>query len=209
MSLTSSTKLRLLGLCLALSVPGMAAAVPIDIADMDAGHTLLNFDELADGTVVANQYAGQGVTISGTLGNNGMGGPSSVLAADTGSAFSGPIYIGQPANSWNGSIVFDFAGVFVDQFGLMNVDSAGAWLSVYSGDTLVETLFASGALYDFIGIDTGGINITRAVISGDFYAVDDVRFNAAAIAVPEPASLTLLGIGLFGLGLSRRRKRTA
>jgi hypothetical protein len=38
-----------------------------------------------------------------------------------------------------------------------------------------------------------------------FHAIDDVQFNMAS--VPEPGTLALLGIGLVGMGLSRRRKK--
>lgn len=203
--LQSRFKTALLVTSVALSFPSIGSAVSIEIAQMDAGHTFINFDTLAAGTVVNNQYAGLGVTISGTLGNNGTGAVAPVTAEATGGAFSQPIYIGQPNNSWDGSVIFDFTGLFVDQLGMMSVDSAGTWLSVYSGSTLLETVFGSGAVYDFVGIDTGGIGITRAIMSGNFYAVDDLRFNGTPISVPEPGSLLLFGAGLVGVAFARRR----
>ncbi|BFM11157.1 hypothetical protein R50072_13100 [Simiduia litorea] len=180
-----------------------AYGISIEQADMDAGSVFLNFDELAAGTVVSNQYAGYGLTISGTLGNNGSGAASTVTAEDTGGSYSDPIYIGQPNNSWDGSVIFDFTGVNVTQFGAYLVDSASSWLSLYdSSNTLIETIFGSGSVYDWVGADTGGVNIARAIFSGDFYAVDDVMFNAK---VPEPGSLILFLAGLLGVVVSRRR----
>jgi PEP-CTERM motif len=40
----------------------------------------------------------------------------------------------------------------------------------------------------------------------DAWGIDDTSFGVSRVPVPEPASLALLGAGLIGLGLSRRRK---
>jgi hypothetical protein len=36
--------------------------------------------------------------------------------------------------------------------------------------------------------------------------LDNISVNAKAAAIPEPGSLALLGLGIFGLGVARRRK---
>lgn len=179
---------------------GAAHAIPMtSSAEFDAASTLIDFDELALGVVVDNEYSGLGVTISGTTGYDGTG-----AATDVVSSGWDPIYIGNRSNSWNGSIVFDFS-VGITQFGLELIDSTPSYLSVYdSSDNLIEsvTTILNGHNI-FTGIDTGGILISKAIISGQFYAIDDVQFNAS---VPEPAILALFGLGLVGMSFSRKKK---
>ena len=95
-----------------------------------------------------------------------------------------------------------------------------AWLQVFSGATLVgtstvvlnrndrmdQTIVFSGAAFDnalFWFGTPGGSPVTKGLLNGQVEVVDNVTFDVAA--VPEPGTLTLLGLALVGSTMRRRR----
>jgi hypothetical protein len=75
----------------------------------------------------------------------------------------------------------------------------------------LNTLTGYSFLYSYSS--SSGANYRHSIIDGSLYDGADVIFSAIEVftisqadAVPEPATLALLGVGLAGLGYSRRKQ---
>lgn len=201
-----------------------ATASPIEYDSFKG--TIIDFDDLALGTVLTDQYAKLGVTFSilkstavitdtlsklpGTLNSA----PNSVLVADR--AGSGI------------SINFDEArsrvGVLLDLS-----SNASYTVQAYSGAKLLESITATpdplpgGLTQAFVALEDVGItSLVMYSTSGSFemfstgplsnhlnFSFDDLKFDAPA-GSPEPTSLLLIGVGgLAFLSVAGRRLAAA
>jgi len=115
-----------------------------------------------------------------------------------------------PANNFIGHLNINFAfplralGFGTVQLGDDGVASETITLFGPSGSLgTFNAISASNFNYEGF-VATGGDVITSAVLNGNFFAIQNIKYSA----VPEPATLAMLGLGLAALGFTRRRRQT-
>ena len=218
---------------LALSIgPGFATVVQYsDLATWQAatasGYTTINFDNLGNQQFTTGLVIGDGTTFVGTNGqlwaDTQSPGPSNTFNFGSGTILEGPaccsgnITITLPTSSSFTSVGFD----------IMTGHSNG---STASGISFNATLNNSTFVYTstptlpwsypnptraFFGFTTTVDSpITKLILSlptsasGVSPFIDNFRYgDAAATAAPEACTLLLIGSGLIGMSLFRRRLR--
>ena len=150
--------------------------------------------------------------VSGDLTVSGIGGDIRV-ANDYPDQYNGrgAAYLDNDAGSTSG-FRFDFTNL-VSAFAFNWGASDVSWtLSAFDAtghllESVVTPITNGSNAGDFIGLAHAGMKYATLVSNGgsDWVFVDNVSFAAAA--VPEPASIALLGLGFAGVVALRRRRK--
>lgn len=197
----------IVGLGLALAVSQASQAAPIlNGTPLASPDEHIDFTEVsvANGAALTNQFGALGVSFSGFFYNPCTGCLAVVpdgAKPDIGN-FEGPTIEGEnePASSiFFGQPVTDATFGFIANGGLFTMTA------LLNGSS-VESVQFDGAVpnwgvYGFTGIVFDQIAFTS---SPRELFIDNLGFNIAA--VPEPVTLSLVGIALAGLGFSRRKR---
>ena len=80
--------------------------------------------------------------------------------------------------------------------------------TAFDGTTITSTVPDGQGIIDFAGAGFSSFSFDHGQVGfPNGLVIESLVVNTAAVSVPEPGTLALLGIGLVGMGAARRRKK--
>jgi hypothetical protein len=188
-------------------IAGLTCAALIAASSL-ANATTINFSGLANGTAVTTQYAGVVFSLQGLP--DAAGAPTTNNYSGEGlSNSNNPDY--PTANILNIAFTSPVTNVS------FTFDNNGSNATTYDAYNASNAIVGSGSLQNDNSFSTvitvAGSGIRDLQIdnnAGDaswYFAIQELTFSASA-AVPEPASMALLGVGILGTGVFGRRRQS-
>jgi len=170
--------------------------------------TLVDFDDKAPGPlgtpILWNDYVSVGVASITELGAGILARyPYSAQSQPNFAGTGGGYEIGGAPGGWDGTIQIDLAlPASMVGIGIANSSGGPETFSVYdSTGSLLESHPVAAGFNVYAVITRGAYDISRLVITGDYFAIDDLQFNA----IPAPGAILLGSIGVGLVGWLRRR----
>ncbi|GAL03168.1 hypothetical protein JCM19237_6061 [Photobacterium aphoticum] len=96
---------------------------------------------------------------------------------------------------------------FSFSIGVWSNGGANSFVKEFNGSGTLVPITRSFAFSEFTGVDFTSVSAIEVIINTKGLAgKTSIDFTIDAIKVPEPATMAMFGLGLMGLGYTRRRK---
>jgi hypothetical protein len=205
------------GLVSVLAGPAAATPIQVGIGSFSGSATVIDFQSIANGASITNQYAGSGITFSGGLWGNSNPSTAGLIPGSMGKVATNFVFNCGGGSACGSTLTIDLASTALrvgfdaatndaDNL-LINVDAfrEGVLVSTFTVDTSL-----SGQFFGFedstLGIDRLMLTPTNSV--GGALVLDNVRFEGTiAAVVPEPSAALLFPVGLLVAASLIRRPR--